>query len=832
VADDAPRPAAARDAPGVAEQRFRSYFELGLIGMAITSPTKGCIEVNDEICRILGYERHELLKMSWEQLTHADDVAADVARFERVMSGEIDGYSMDKRWLRKDGQIVHSIISVKCIRAPDGSVDHFVALLQDITERKRAEEALRIANERLGLATRGSGIAVWEIDFPDGTFEHAHIQRMNVEQFALHGGDVDYGEDLKEVHPDDRERLQGTLHAYLSGETPHFEIEHRLCGRDGTDRWVLSRGVVTRNGAGKPVRLTGTALDITDRKRAEQRLHESERSLGAELSAMASVQEVSTRLVRAGDRTSLLQMIVDAAIAITAADMGNIKLFDRQSGVLKIVASRGFERPFLEFFDRVLAEPGPFTEALCNLERVVVDDLAASPIFARTPALDVLRTAGVRAFQRTPLVNRAGLLLGMLSTYYRTPRRPESRDLRVLDLLARQAADWIERLQIQDEREKLLARVEAAHAEAESANRAKDDFLAMLGHELRNPLTPILATLQSLRLEDRRALRVELILIERQAKLLADMVDDLLDVSRIARGKLKLLRRRVELSRIVARSLEMTRSIVEERGHRVRVDLPDSLVVNADEGRMVQIVSNLISNAAKYTHPSGTIEVTGERDGQAAVLRVRDDGMGIPAALLPRIFDRFTQGPRTIDRGQGGLGLGLSIVSDLVRLHGGSVHAASEGPGRGAEFTVRLPLSRGSRVPSGPARRRKLSAAPAGRQSSILLVDDNRDITDVLGRVLRLRGHAVEVAYDGSGALAVARRFRPRFAIIDIGLPGMDGYQLARKLKRGFRSSPPTLLALTGYGQISDRKRALRAGFSDHLVKPLDLERLFAILEG
>jgi PAS domain S-box-containing protein len=825
------RPVPVRDPLDLAEQRFRSYFELGLIGVALTSPSKGCIEVNDEICRILGYERHELLKMSWAELTHPDDLAADVAQFNRVLSSEIDGYSMDKRWIRKDGQIVHSIISVKCVRALDGSVDHFVSLLQDITDRKRAEEKLRVANERLFVATRGSGIAVWEAEFPDGIFEHARIQRIHFDQFGLHGT-AEYGEMMELVHPDDRERVHRTIHAYLAGETPHYEVEHRFRDGYGAERWVLSRGVVTRDSAGRPIRLTGTTLDITDRKRIEQSLHESESSLAHELASMARLQGVSTRLVQAGDDNSLLQNIVDAAIAITAADMGNIQLLERESDALKIVASRGFERPFVEFFDGLHAEHASLPDVVRGLERIVVANVATSPIFAGTPALNVLSDAGVRALQRTPLVTRAGRLLGMLSTHYRRPPGPDGRDLRVLDLLARQAADWIERQQIRGEREKLLSRVEAAHREAESANQAKDDFLAMLGHELRNPLTAILATLQSLRLEGSRALREERILIEAQSKVLADMVDDLLDVSRIARGHLKLVRRHVELSRIVARSVEMTRPLVEDRRHRLRVDVSESLTMNADERRMVQVVSNLISNAAKYTNPAGTIEVTGKREGRQAVLRVRDDGVGIPAALLPRVFDRFTQGPRTIDRGQGGLGLGLSIVHNLVRLHGGSVAASSEGPGRGAEFTVRIPLARGVPVSDARSRRRKSPAARVAEQRSVLLVDDNREITDVLARILRSRGHAVEVAYDGSEALGIAGRFHPRFAIIDIGLPEMNGYQLARKLKRLLPSSPPTLLALTGYGQLSDRKRALRAGFSDHLVKPIDLERLLAILEA
>jgi signal transduction histidine kinase len=659
-----------------------------------------------------------------------------------------------------------------------------------------------------------------------------------------------------------------------------------------------------------------------------------------------------------------LQEIVDAAIAITAADMGNIQLLDRETGTLRIVADRGFERPFLDFFEVVHDGEGSCGTALQAVERVVIDDVTTSPVFAGKPALDVLRAAGARAVQSTPLINRAGHPVGMLSTHYRVPRRPAERDLHVLDLLARQAADWIERIQTeadlksseerirrlvsllpaavytcdaegrltlynrraaalwgrepqlgetgqrfcgsirlwtpagaplahedapmalalrkglsfrgaetvieqpggrrvivnanidpmfgpqgqtigainvfedmterkqaQSEREKLLEKLEAARAEAEAANRAKDEFLAMLGHELRNPLTPILATLQSLRLERRRPLRNEQDLIERHARLLADMVDDLLDVSRIARGKLKLLRRRTELSRVVSRSLEATRSVVEGQRHRLRVDVPEGLAVNADEDRLVQAVSNLLTNAAKYTEPSGLIQVTGGREGRFAVLRIRDNGIGVSNALLPHIFERFAQGPRTIDRGQGGLGLGLSIARHLVLLHGGTVSAASEGPGKGSEFTIRLPLGRatGTRTNGDPSAKpvRPSAAIP----NSILIVDDNRDITDVLARVLRARGHAVEVAYDGSSALNVVKRFRPRFALLDIGLPRMDGYEVARRLKRQLGKGAPTLLALTGYGQLSDRKLALSAGFSEHLVKPIDLEQLLAIIE-
>jgi CheY-like chemotaxis protein len=372
--------------------------------------------------------------------------------------------------------------------------------------------------------------------------------------------------------------------------------------------------------------------------------------------------------------------------------------------------------------------------------------------------------------------------------------------------------------------------VEEARQAAESANRSKDHFLAVLGHELRNPLTPILATLQQLRLQGSRSLINERRVVERQAKQLASMVDDLLDVSRITRGRVKLDRRRVELANIVSRAVESSRPELEQRGHRLLIGVAEGLIINVDETRLVQVVSNLLTNAAKYTPRGGNIEVTGERDGDDVVLRIRDDGIGIAAELLPRIFERFAQSTWTAERGQGGLGLGLSIVRNLVHLHGGTTTAASEGPGKGSEFTVRLPFS------PAKATQRKLAALrktrkPTANPQPILIVDDNRDIADVLARVLRARGHEVAVAYDGPAALELVKQFRPRYALLDIGLPSMDGYELARRLKQQLRRGSPVMVAFTGYAQSEDRRRARSAGFADHLVKPIDLEQLLSIVE-
>jgi len=253
-------------------------------------------------------------------------------------------------------------------------------------------------------------------------------------------------------------------------------------------------------------------------------------------------------------------------------------------------------------------------------------------------------------------------------------------------------------------------------------------------------------------------------------------------------------------------------------------------VLNADEGRLVQVVSNLLTNAAKYTQKHGRIQVLAERDGSSALLRVLDNGIGLHPDLLPRVFDRFTQGVRKSDRTDGGLGLGLSIVRNLVELHGGTVGAFSAGSGKGSEFVVRLPLARRARARARPPAQAKLK--PVAKPRAILIVDDNRDIADVLAQLLRTRGHTVQVAYDAAAALALVEQFRPQFALLDIGLPAMDGYELAVRLRKRRGLSRMVLLAVTGYGQLSDRRRARRAGFAEHLTKPIDLPRLLSLIEG
>jgi PAS domain S-box-containing protein len=380
-----------------------------------------------------------------------------------------------------------------------------------------------------------------------------------------------------------------------------------------------------------------------------------------------------------------------------------------------------------------------------------------------------------------------------------------------------------------EERLRLLQGADIARIEAVTANVAKDEFLAMLGHELRNPLAPILTALELMRLRAGNAFLREREIIERQVKHVVILVEDLLDVSRITQGKVKLERSPIEIAKIAKQAVELASPLIEERGHTLTVEVPGDLTVDVDENRMCQVIANLLTNAAKYTQRGGRIRLWGAQDGEEIVLTVHDNGIGIDPSLLPNVFETFVQGQRTSERSEGGLGLGLAIVRSLVTLHGGVVTARSAGLGSGSEFELRLPRSLLA-TPSAPPATSKLIVPTVGRKR-VLIVDDNQDAADLLAEMLGGLGHVTRVAYDGPAALKVATTFAFDVGFLDIGLPGMDGYELAGRLRGETEGARQWLVALTGYGQGSDRQRSTEAGFDEHLVKPIALRTIVSVLD-
>ncbi|MGC3997186.1 MAG: ATP-binding protein [Anaeromyxobacter sp.] len=381
------------------------------------------------------------------------------------------------------------------------------------------------------------------------------------------------------------------------------------------------------------------------------------------------------------------------------------------------------------------------------------------------------------------------------------------------------------------ERQELLAerlRLSTVLESAQVASRAKDEFLAMLSHELRNPLSPIVTALHLMRLHAPEAAPHERAVIERQVTHLVRLVDDLLDVSRVVRGKVRLVRRPVALADVVARAVEQASPLLEERRHALQLEMDEGLWMEVDDHRIAQVIANLLTNAAKYTDPGGRIVLRARAEGSEVRVAVSDTGIGISPALLPHVFDLFVQGERTLDRAPGGLGIGLTIVRSLVDLHGGRVAVESNGNARGSTFTVWLPLA--GRAPAPPPAPEPRAAAPAD-SVSVLVVDDNEDAAELLAEALRARGHRAQVAYDGPSALALLDEVQPRVALLDLGLPVMDGYELARRVRGWAGDRAVGLVAVTGYGQEPDRRASAQAGFDVHLVKPVELDTVCAAVE-
>jgi len=529
--------------------------------------------------------------------------------------------------------------------------------------------------------------------------------------------------------------------------------------------------------------------------------------------------------------------VVDGASGVLRAvcqsldwDFGALWLFDRDAQELRCLETwHSPERAFPEFaaatrgrsFARGIGLPG---RVLSSGEPDWIADVVVDTNFPRAESAASEGLHGAFAFP----FRRGGEVLGVIEFFSRELQEPDADLLARIAALGSQIGQFVERQRAELAREDLLARERAARSEAELANRAKDEFLAMLGHELRNPLGAITNATHVLELgaSDERSTASRAI-IARQTAHLARLVDDLLDVARVQSGRVELHREAVDLGKLVERCAEALEP--EEQGRELRLSTP-SLFVDADPSRLEQIVTNLLANALKYTAPGGHVWASVARERGRAVLRVRDDGIGISPELLPRVFDLFVQADRSLDRSKGGLGLGLTLVKRLVELHGGAVSAKSDGPDCGSDFSVELPLATGA--DSGRAD----SAAAAGpRARRILVVEDHEDAREGLELLLETMGHSVMVASDGVEGLAALHRWRPEVAIIDIGLPGLDGYALARAVRTDRELDGVQLVALTGYSGSENRQQAIEAGFQLHLVKPVDpkaLRRAFETLGG
>jgi signal transduction histidine kinase/ActR/RegA family two-component response regulator len=578
-----------------------------------------------------------------------------------------------------------------------------------------------------------------------------------------------------------------------------------------------------------------TFIETTAKVRAEEALREETRVL--ELMKRASETLASTI-----DLERLTQAITDAATQLVGAECGSFFYNgkdDNDDGDLLYTRSGAPCDAFASFGNpRAAAVVGPTFHGSAPVRS---DDITQDPRYGTMgPHCGMPRGhLSVRSYLAASVVSRSGEVIGGLFFGHSQPAMFSERSEELIGAFAVQAAIAIDNARLYDmaqraaqEREQLLASERAARAEAERHNKMKDEFLAMLAHELRNPLAPITSAAQLLRLpEVNEGLRLKASnIISRQVRHMTELVDDLLDVSRVTRGLVKLENEVLDLNKVAMAAVEQARPHIEERRHALTVELPDAPVpVEGDRTRLIQVLVNLLNNSAKYTPAGGRIHLAvttdGRGDGTMARVAVRDNGSGIDAQLLPHVFDLFTQADRAPDRSQGGLGIGLALVKSIVRMHNGQVGAHSDGPQRGTTMTVALPLAHaevGQVVRSG-------EGSGDARPLTVTIVDDNADAGHSLAVLLRAHGHTVHVHEDAADTLAHADPATEVF-ILDIGLPDMTGYELARRLRRDARHAHAVHVALTGYGQQRDRELSQQAGFDHHLVKPVEIGKLAQIL--
>jgi PAS domain S-box-containing protein len=790
------------------EERFRTLAVSSPMVVWTNLPDGSIDYVNQHWFDLTGQDPDEFRRTPgmWQEALHPDDRVRAREVFERsVQAGK--PFEMEVRLRRAaDGAYRWHLNRAVPLRNAEGAVVKFIGTSTDIDNLKQSEEQIRFQARLLdavgqaAIATDAAGTILYWNRFAESLYGWSSEEAIgrNIVDLVVPASGAEAAADVFVC-------LQGGQR--WSGE---FVVQRR----DGTTftAFLSDTPILDANGMLKVV--IGISSDISEQKRVEQ--------------ALRFLADASATLATVVDWHSTLQNVASLAVPYfadwCAVDMVEANDCLRRLAVAHVDPVKVKLAHELESrYPPDLNAPRGAYHVMRTGQSEMAEEIPDALLIAGArdeEHLRILRELGLKSYMCVPIRTREKVLGVMSFVSAESGRRYTSSDLAFAEELARRAAVSLENAQL--------------YAELREADRLKDEFLAMLAHELRNPLAPIRNSLHIMKQPgtDREIVQEMLDMAERQVQHMARLLDDLMDVSRISRGKIELRREIVDLKHVVSRTIEAVRPLVEERRHELTVSLPPAPVrVKGDLTRLEQVVTNLLHNSAKYTDAGGHITLKVSRNGSEAVLSVQDDGIGIAPEMLPRIFDLFVQAERRVDRSQGGIGIGLTLVRRLVELHGGAIEARSAGLGQGSEFVVRLPVN-DEPAPGGDASHFAAGANGNLPRRRILVVDDNQDAANSLAVLLRLAGHEVRSAYDGATALALAADFRPALVLLDIGMPEMDGYTVARRLRENAELGPLVLVALTGWGQHEDRRRSKQAGFDHHLVKPVDPAMLVRLLSS
>ena len=753
----------------------------------------GKVTASPEGRRMLGTDHFASLEDGFAAC-HPDDRPALREALDRATAtGE--PFTAEVCYTRPSDGTVLRLASHGVVRTDDqGRPIRIIAAMLDVTEERERAESLRHERELLQRIIDTIPVMITTYR-PDGT-----ILRMNPEFERVVGWSTEEAAGasiMEETFPDPeyRERVRAFMEGSANG---WMDIQMRTrAGRSIQTSWANIRlSDQTQIGIG---------IDISDRKRTEEALRKRNRRLRL-------LWEAAGIALGSDDPDAMLHGLFAKIRPELGLDGYWNYMIEESGDSLRLTSFEGASPDLLRDATRVSLGQGVNGRVALSRRPLVGTHVQES----REPDERMAQVLGFHSYVCHPLI-AGDRLFGTLTLASRTRDTFEPDELEFAETLCQYVTVAYERLRFL--------------RQLQESGRMKDEFLATLAHELRNPLAPIRNAAHILKQHDPSDPELQWArqVIDRQAEHLSRLVDDLLDVSRITRGKIELRRERIPISIIVSSAVETARPLIEANQHALTVSISgDPLFVNGDLTRLAQVLSNLLTNAAKYTPPNGKIEIIADRDGSTVVLRVRDNGVGIPREMLARIFEMFAQVDSSLERTAGGLGIGLTLSRTLVELHGGTVEAKSSGAGRGSEFIVRLPLAAAADpvLPS-PMAAEGTQQGPLGR---VLVVDDNADSADSLARLLALDGYDVRVANGGMEALHEAASFRPDVVLLDIGLPMMNGYDVARRIRTEPWGTDMRLVALTGWGQDEDRRRSKEAGFDDHVVKPVDPVALRALL--
>lgn len=856
-------------------------------GFAMMDEYGYCIYANRAWLQMTGYTTAEIGSRPLHDLVHhhypdGRPYPLTECPIDRALPENFEVRAHEDLFFRKDG----SSFAVMCAASPifnNGRAVATVIEIRDITEKKRIDEELRRVSERQAFQLRMAE-SLRALSKPNEVMDAA--SRLIGEYFGVGRvgyGEIDPTEKTVSVHRDwtngAMDSLAGKslslegfgpsiIDELRSGKTLRLDDtanDRRSAPYAGSYAGIGLRSVIT-----VPLieehRLTAvlylhgstprcwTDEEVTLIEDVARRTWEAakrarvEEDLRDETRTLELLNETGKIVASTLDMQTLLQSVTDRATQISGAEFGAFfyNTTDEQGDALTLYTLSGAPREAFERFGHPRATP-LFGPTFNGEPPIRSDDVTTDARYGKWGPHHGMppKHLPVRSYLAVPVVSRSGQTIGGLFFGHPSIGVFSERTERLIVAVAAQAAVAIDNARLyaqaqkaSQERENLLKREREARSEAERLSRMKDEFLAMLAHELRNPLAPISSAAELLSMLYAKEPRVHQssTIIRRQVAHMTRLVDDLLDVSRVTRDLVTLNKNQVDFRDVIASALSQVQPLIEGKRHRVALQVPkEPVYVNGDETRLVQTVSNILNNAAKYTPEAGDIDLRLDTGPDQLQFHIKDNGTGIAPELLPNVFELFTQGARTLARSQGGLGLGLALVKKLVELHDGSVSAHSAGTGQGSEFVITLPLKssvaeKGSIThPENPINLRHAKESHRAALN-LTVIDDNVDAANGLASLLRAKGHKVCVHYTAEAALNQAPIEMPQAFLVDIGLPDMDGYELARQLRALPQVAHSRLIAVTGYGQAQDRERSKAAGFSHHLVKPVDMTVLAALL--